>query len=331
MPRLDAVDLSEFNPTVEYEKLHRDGCRYAWIRVFSGVDFDPMRSVHREACQKVGILAFPYWVANPMRDANSEGGLARQHCESAVWDTVDGASYWALDWEEAGLNLAWAQRFGQPPVLYRSFAHENVYPDAKQWIADWGLQDPPMVKNLVAWQYTDALTGYRSDGGKLDASEAFIHTPQPDHTPGGKVDQTHYEKLHQQLDHQHKHLVAIGQALKDLAHNLGHDIKLDTADLAVDTAPESETPAGPGTAAELTPPAAVSPATESPAPATEPPAEAPAPAEPAEPAAAPSEAPTAPAETTPPAETVSPAPVEPSPEAGEPSTPVDDAGGTPDE
>lgn len=297
MPRLDAVDLSEFNPGVEYEKLHADGVRFAWIRVWSGSAFDPMRETHRNGCKAAGILAFPYWVADPMQDANSQGGLARQHCESDVWDTWNGHPLWALDWEMAGLNLAWAQRFGQPPVLYRSYAHENVYPDAHQWIADWGLDTPPMVKNMIAWQWTDKLEGYRKDGGPLDGSECFLHNPASD---GGNkaVNEAHYEHLH-------KHIVHLTKLVEAVAAHVGLDLKLDKADAAEDTA---ETPATPG---------------ETPAPESAT-AETPAAAEPATPAA-----PTA--DAAPPA-TASDQSPSPSPaDAVAAPTPTDDAGGTPSE
>lgn len=215
MPKLEAVDLSSNNRGVEYAKLHADGCRYAWIRV-NDLDtadhMDTAHHAHRQGCQAAGIKAFPYWVAHPSLNPNTEGGLARQHCLSDVWDThpVSHAPLWALDWEEAGLTLAWAQSFGQPPVLYRSASHENVFPDARQWIADWGLATRPIVKHLIAWQWTDALHGYRSDGGPLDASEVYIVDPVPPHDPTPPHHRDFQEKvLHRlHLIHLDVHVIA---------------------------------------------------------------------------------------------------------------------------
>ena len=235
--RTDMVDLSEFNTAVEYHHLAADGVKYAFIRVWSGNDFDAARETHRNGCKAAGIKAFPYWVANPMLDPVAQGGVARQHCESDVWDRVNGRPFWAVDWELAGLTVAWAEKFGQPPVLYRSLSRENVWPDALQWIADWGVPTPPIVDHLIAWQWTDHLTGYAA--GPLDASEAFIDTPQQHPQPGGGGDpamkRTHFEMLHHQLHLANLHLHAI-------AEHLGVVVKEEEAEGAPTPAPALASP-----------------------------------------------------------------------------------------
>lgn len=177
MPRMDAVDVSQFNVGVNYQKLRDHGVKYAWVRVWSGYDFDPSRHDHRVGLQKAGIKCFGYWVAAPDQNPNAQGGLARQHLNSDAWDTVNGQHQWALDWELPGLSQSWLDRFGVPPVLYRSLSTANVSPGSRQWIADWGVLHPPAVRNLVAWQWAGgdhlSIRGFSSGG--LDASETYFH------------------------------------------------------------------------------------------------------------------------------------------------------------
>ena len=208
MPQLEAVDLSQFNTAVEYKKLHDAGVRHAWIRVWSGDAFDTMKDQHREACQHVGIKCFGYWVANPMLNPNSQGGVCRQHLNSDVWDKVAGEHMWALDWEMAGLDLSWAQRFGQPPVLYRSLSTQNVFPDARQWVADWNVPHAPVVHNLIAWQYTNHLEGYA--GGPLDASETYFEKlPTREKIVTNKELMNYLHEMNATLKHIHEDVVTL--------------------------------------------------------------------------------------------------------------------------
>jgi hypothetical protein len=199
MTRPLIVDVSRYNTRVDWARLHAGGVRAVFVRVWSGSTKDPTAAAHRLAARQHGLRVFPYFVANPSQDPTQARALAHQLCAGAEWSRLDARhAYWALDWEMPGLGQRWADAFGTPPVLYRSGSTPDVFPAADQWVAAWpgppfattlgGYEghQVPAVGRLVAWQFTDSLSGFAD--GRLDASLATGRladhlAPQPRHHP----------------------------------------------------------------------------------------------------------------------------------------------------
>lgn len=125
--RVDGIDVSEFQPLVNYAAVAAAGFRFAMVRVSLGSGYrDPRADTHLEGFRDASMYAIPYAAARPI-DGNPEAQADR------LWDAMGGtfAGRMVLDLETRGTLTGaqvvdFAERFAErcetfaltEPVLY---------------------------------------------------------------------------------------------------------------------------------------------------------------------------------------------------------------------
>lgn len=182
-PKLEGVDVSRFQGTVDWTKVAASGRRFAMVRASAGsLTTDPAYPANRAGATAAGLKVSAYHYANPdsaVNDALNEANFFLGLATPMHGDLVP-----ALDVEVTnGLSVAdmqawvrtWLERvsaqLGVKPMIYTSpnfwttamgdtrwFA-DNGY--TVLWVAHWGVKAPSVPasnwggRSWTFWQYTN--------------------------------------------------------------------------------------------------------------------------------------------------------------------------------
>lgn len=185
--RVEGVDVSAYNPRVDWTALHRDGVRFAWVKASEGTTWSSPRFTAQWAgARAAGLLTGAYHYARP---ANSPGAAQARHFvrTGGAW-TADGRTLpGALDLERNtgtagggdpcyGLTptrmVAWIRDFvttyrdltGRAPVIYVQTPwwiectgnDTTLAADSPLWLYDHEAPEEPLPAgwpSTLVWQY----------------------------------------------------------------------------------------------------------------------------------------------------------------------------------
>jgi GH25 family lysozyme M1 (1,4-beta-N-acetylmuramidase) len=175
------IDISKWNPDLDYQALYDGGVRFAFVKLTSGnYSKTKLRDVHINGCRKVGILVGGYHWADPL--ANDQSQLDYFLSELNLWKIkaacIDVEQYWA-DWNEFNNRLP-ITKFLDPTrisqnaynlhtgvmnnglngVIYSRETFIESYakpiklwiPPLKSWWAYW-YWDPATGRIKTTWEY----------------------------------------------------------------------------------------------------------------------------------------------------------------------------------
>jgi GH25 family lysozyme M1 (1,4-beta-N-acetylmuramidase) len=181
-----AIDVSRWQPKVDFAKVKKDGVEIALLKATEGVGIvDPTYAAKRSAANKVGVKVGAYHYARP------SGGNDKEIAADAVREathflktagvkagdvvpTLDLEETGGLDKRELGL---WTNAFvdevkrqsGTKPIIYvspgfwegRVDDRHGVAKDHPLWVAHWGTSKPAIPgawESYAVWQYTSSGT-----------------------------------------------------------------------------------------------------------------------------------------------------------------------------
>ena len=195
--KLHFMDVSQFNPTVDWAKAAKavDGAiiRAGYRGTSGGLKTDPMFLKHIQGAISAGVKRIGvYWWTAHTSVAQAEGDAAylaqllkpyKMHINFRVWlDSEPSANPSAFNRLSAAARTTYAKAFlaamtaaGYAVGIYSSdsyfisglqLSRLSGYP---LWVAKWSAIPPKQVKSYVGWQYTDKgkVSGVT---GKVDRS-----------------------------------------------------------------------------------------------------------------------------------------------------------------
>lgn len=169
---LKALDVSNYQRVVEWEKVHAAGYRFAAIKASEGTSFfDPYAKENVEGCREHGLGFSLYHYAHPSESPRRE---ARHFLEIAHEILRPGDTSPCLDLEVTeGLSpmqlWRWQhtfsavvqEAFGGTVILYtyRAFLEADIWLPHRHrpiWGADYGSVPASVLAGWHAWQYTSS-------------------------------------------------------------------------------------------------------------------------------------------------------------------------------
>ena len=178
------VDVSSFQPKVNWSKLRADGFEFASVRCCEGLELDSMHATHIANARSEGFKVGSYQIGHPSQDVTK---LAEFFLKHAVIETgqikpvpdmetlsnnhvPDNAGPWCDQWceivkEQSGANSMpyasssyWLAMCAQRPALGGPFGWDWWCAAYKSGVGVCNLNDlqhPPTIsgKPFVAWQW----------------------------------------------------------------------------------------------------------------------------------------------------------------------------------
>jgi lysozyme len=182
---IKGIDISMYQPKVDWEKVKADGIAFAIVKATDGVGYvDPKLTTHLDGARAAGVPCGCYHFAQPASNSGTTVAAARSDAEAeADWFLTnafpkDGDVLPTLDLEKAGIPperlVAWtrawvdrvADRIGAKPMIYfspsfwsTSCGDSDALADCPLWIAHYDVDTPRIPaawSSHTIWQYTSS-------------------------------------------------------------------------------------------------------------------------------------------------------------------------------
>lgn len=187
---IKGVDVSYYEPSIDWARARADGIEFAFIRVSDGLSFlDPKFASHWAGAKAAGVIRGAYQFFRPAEDPIAQADLLLAHMgpleagdlPPVIDVEVDGGL--APDAVAASVR-AWVARvtaaLGRPPIIYAGlYSWHDLTGNADLtasplWVAQWTSAACPDIptpwQSWMFWQYsaTDHVAGI--DGETLDVN-----------------------------------------------------------------------------------------------------------------------------------------------------------------
>ncbi|MEZ0230960.1 MAG: GH25 family lysozyme, partial [Planctomycetota bacterium] len=173
--RVEGVDVSYHNGTIDWKKVQAAGIGFAFIRVSDGLNLvDPQFTANWNGAKSVDIVRGVYQYFRGSQSGVSQANLLLSKigtqgatdlqpvCDIEELDGVSASTLVARvrDWMSTIQS-----KTGVTPIIYTSPAFWNSlntsFPDNDLWVAHWGVSAPTLPNGWAGWnfwQYTDSGT-----------------------------------------------------------------------------------------------------------------------------------------------------------------------------
>jgi lysozyme len=173
-PTVEGVDVSYYEPNIDFAALKKGGIDFAFIRVSDGATFiDPEFSKSWAAAKQAGVLRGAYQFFRPAQDPikqadallNEMGPLDADDLSPVLDVEVTGGVGASTIVARIGQWVAHVKaQTGRTPIIYTSpgfWSGLGTHAEGADtlWVANWGVSCPSVPsswKTWTFWQYTDS-------------------------------------------------------------------------------------------------------------------------------------------------------------------------------
>lgn len=178
---ISGIDVSEYQPPLDWAALRRDGVRYAFVRVGDGRHVDPRAAQHNTAARAAGVVTAPYFFAR-----NAEDPVVQ--CRRFV-TAAEAAGPWdgplVVDYEQESLQGGPVRNWVETAVAHL----EGQYARLIMWYSGWfiirdQIGRSPILEQSLLW--LPGGTRYNEEGAHISTAPT---TPMA--APPGYVTSVH--------------------------------------------------------------------------------------------------------------------------------------------